>query len=113
MGYLTHFSVYNDGCDQLEKHPEKLAKILYDACNLGFINRRGDNQVGLGCYANLITVQEPRHASWWNLYFHSGNILTDVSKIREGNTHMLTSAITQMEYELKRLKKLKKDLEKD
>lgn len=30
MGYLTTFTIYNDGCDLVKKHPEKFAEEPID-----------------------------------------------------------------------------------
>jgi len=105
MGFITTFSVYNDGCDQLQKHPEEFAKIVYEGCLVG---KKGTNQVGLGNHANLITMQRTRHADSHTLYLHAGNIVTDVREIEEKDDPQLDNAIRELEYQLERLKFLKK-----
>jgi len=108
MGFITTFSVYNDGCDQLQKYPEEFAKIVYEGCLIGYAERIGTNQVGLGNHANLITVQRTRHADSHTLYLHAGNIVTDLREIKEKDDPQLDNAIRELEYQLERLKFLKK-----
>lgn len=75
MGYLTTITIYNDGLDEIEKHPAEFAKIVYDACS-GTLTRYGRAvQVGLGSHSNLITVQPPKHADNVQMYMHIGNCL--------------------------------------
>ena len=105
MGYLTTVTIYNDGADQLKKHPKRLAEILYNACN-DIQRNRGYNYDGLGNHCNLITLQKPRHADDHTLYLHAGNTVIDVYDA-DGEWAVETF-INEMEYHLKRLKKLKK-----
>ena len=107
MGYLTTITIYNDGCDQIIKNKEKVADILYNACS-GEYNNNSYRTVGLGNHANLFTIQKPRHADDTTLYLHSGNTVIDVSEIKETDSWALNAAISEMEYRLKQLKKLKK-----
>ena len=109
MGYLTTITIYNDGCDQIVKNKEKLADILYNACSGEYNNSRlhYGNTVGLGNYANLFTVQKPRHADDVTLYLHYGNTVIDVSEIKETDDWVINAAIIEMEYRLKHLKKLR------
>lgn len=106
MGFLTTVTFYNDGADMLQKHPEELAKILTDACHGVQINR-GENFAGLGYHSNLITLQKPRHADNHTLYLHAGNTVVDIAEAEESEW-ALNQFISEMEYQLKRLKKLKK-----
>jgi hypothetical protein len=106
MGYLTTVTIYNDGANQLIKFPERLAEHLYHACQ-GRQIEEGYNYAGLGCHANLITLQKPRHADDKTLYLHAGNTLVDVSEVK--NEWAIEASIKEMEYHLKRLKKLQKE----
>lgn len=110
MGYLTTFTVYNDGCDQIKKHPKKFAEIIYDAC-AGIQLHTGQKQVGLGNDANLITLQKPRSAEHHTLYLHAGNLLTDVYDIDE-NSWALDTMIDELEWQLRRLKAIKRNVKK-
>ena len=105
MGYLTTVTFYNDGADELVKHPKELALILSKAC-MGVQINRGFNQEGLGYRANLITLQKPRHADDHTLYMHAGNTVIDIDDLYKGKNKW--AFINQMEYHLKELKKLKK-----
>ena len=110
MGYLTTFTVYNDGCDQIKKHPKKFAEIIYDAC-AGVQLSHGQKQIGLGNHANLITPQEPRHADDITLYLHAGNTLTDAYNIDQ-NSWALDTMIHELEWQLRRLKAIKRNIHK-
>jgi hypothetical protein len=100
MGMLTTFTVYNDGIDNILKHPLDLAETIHNACS-GTIT---DKQVPLGCHANMITVQKPRHANSSTLYWHHGNIVQDINEIPDSQVE---NAIQELEYHIRRLKKLK------
>ena len=110
MGFLTTVTIYNDGASELKKHPEKLAEILDHACS-NIQRNRGQNYAGLGSHVNLITLQKPRHASDHTLYLHAGNTLVDVYEADK--EWAIDSFIHEMEYHLKRLKKLKNKNDKD
>ena len=109
MGYLTTITIYNDGCDQLIKNKEKVADILHNACSGKYNNNRlyHGNTVGLGNYANLFTIQKPRHADDTTLYLHAGNTVLDISEITKEDKWAIDASIKEMEYRLKELKKLR------
>ena len=104
MGYLTTFTIYNDGASELKKHPKKLADTLYTACS-GDMDYRW---AGLGSHANLITVQKPRHADEHTLYLHAGNTVTDVYEAK--SEWAINAFIAEMTYQLKRLNKLRNEI---
>jgi len=121
MGYLTTVTIYNDGADQLKKHPEELAEVLDNACLGVYTNGlRGHNgSVGLGNHANLITVQKPRHASVKTVYVHAGNTVVemnpydkDTAELLERNPEFFDELLQVMEQNVKRLKKMKKESQK-
>ena len=105
MGYLTTITIYNDSCDQLEKHPKELAEKLSRACSGVQINR-GFDYDSLGNAANILTLQKPRHADDHTLYMHAGNTVIDVYNAK--SEWEVNQFINEMEYHLKRLKELKK-----
>lgn len=105
MGFLTTITIYNDGADQLQKHPKELAEILYKACS-GIQKDSGIDSEGLGNHSNLITLQKPRHADDNTLYLHAGNTLIDV--FETNSEWVIDTFIHEMKYHLKRLKKLRK-----
>ena len=108
MGYNTTITICNDGAENIERFPEEFAKIVLDACS-GVYERPGatiNRTVPLGNHCNMITVHKPRHMADWAMYVQAGGCVVDVSTIKEKDDPFITSAIHQMEYELKRLKKL-------
>lgn len=111
MGFLTTVTFYNDGADQIKKHPEELAEALTNAC-MGVQRNRGFDSQALGNHANLITLQKPRHADDNTLYMHAGNTVIDIEDVyKEKNEWAINAFINQMAYHLKELKKLKKEIE--
>ena len=105
MGFLTTITIYNDSADQLIKHPEDLAEKLYNACNGVQINRGNDHD-SLGNAGNILTLQKPRYADDHTLYLHAGNTVIDVYNAE--SEWAINQFIVEMEYHLKRLKKLRK-----
>ena len=104
MGFLTTVTIYNDSADQLQKHPKDLAEKLDNACSGVQINR-GYNYDGFGNASNILTLQRPRHADDHTLYMHAGNTVIDV--YNANSEWAINQFITEMEYHLKRLKKLR------
>ena len=104
MGFLTTVTIYNDSADQLTKHPKDLAEKLDNACSGVQINRGYDYE-GLGNASNILTLQKPRHADDHTLYMHAGNTVIDV--YNANSEWAINQFITEMEYHLKRLKKLR------
>ena len=104
MGYLTTITIYNDGADELKKHPEELAEALDQACR-GIQRNQGRRWEGLGSHANLLTLQKPRHADDHTLYLHAGNTVVDVYEAE--SDWAIDTFISELEYHLIRLKKKK------
>ena len=104
MGFLTTVTIYNDSADQLTKHPKDLAEKLSNACS-GIQINRGQDYDSLGNAANILTLQKPRHADDHTLYMHAGNTVIDV--YNANSECAINQFITEMEYHLKRLKKLR------
>ena len=69
MGYLTTFTIYNDGCDQILKYPKEFAEKVNRACS----NTDKPYSFGLGYHGNLVECQKTRHADDKTFYAHSGN----------------------------------------
>lgn len=120
MGFLTTITIYNDGADQLTKHPKELAKKLKNAC-IGVQRNRGKDWDSLGDHGNLLTLQKPRHADDETIYFHSGNTVKCIDDVIERtrnyskiestpNLREVDDAIKQLNFHLKRLKDLKKEI---
>ena len=79
MGYLTTLTIYNDGCDQIEKYPKEFAEKVTQACCGSITRGNKSDSFGLGYHANLVTVQRPRHADDQTLFMHSGNTLIEMN----------------------------------
>lgn len=112
MGYLTTITIYNDGAHALKKHPEDLAEQL-DWATKGVQRQRGRNYAPLGNNANLLTLQKPRHADDHTLYMHAGNTVVDIFDVYDDpvkHKFFVDTFINQMEYHLKKMKKLKKEI---
>ena len=74
MGYLTSFTIYNDGCDEILKHKEEFAEKIYKACS-----SNETTTFELGCHANLVICQKTRHADDTTVYVHMGNTLCEMN----------------------------------
>lgn len=116
MGFLTTITIYNDGCDQIKKHPKEFAEKVYLAC-LGEFTDRGPvkGSFGLGYHANLVTVQKPRHADDHTIYVHGGNTVVemnawskDCESLAKRHPDFFDSLLKQMERQVKELKTMKK-----
>ena len=107
MGYITTISIHNDGADQLEKHPEELAKKLSKACS-GIQLNCGYNYDSVGNHCNLLTLQKPRHADDTTLYLHWGNTVVDADNAK--SERVIDAFISEMKYQTKRLKELKNQI---
>lgn len=109
MGYLTTITFRNDSYSEFENHPKKLVEEILKALN-GIQINRGFDYFSIGSDANPVILQKPRHADDNTLYLHSGNTIVDINGITEKtdrNEWVINQAISEMEYQLKRLKKLK------
>lgn len=106
MGFLTTITIYNDGASEIKKHSKELAEKVYKACSSIQRNRYG-NWDSLGSHANMLTLQKPRHADDHTLYMHAGNTVIDV--FEANSDWAIDTFISEMEYHLKRLKKIKKE----
>jgi len=107
MGFLTTFTVYNDGIDQIENHPKEFGKKVCEA-----MRRNEVHTFGVGNYANLVNVQKPRHADDCTIYVHSGNTVSemnayseDTGKLIESHEVFFMKMLTDIEYHLKELKR--------
>lgn len=97
MGYLTTFTIYNDNLDNIKREPEQFTNIIYKAaCGVK------QDYNGL----NVIT-QSPRHANDDALYLHSGNTVINVNEAT--SKWAIDASIKNMEYQIKRLKKLRNE----
>ena len=80
MGYLTTFTVYNDGLHIIEERPKEFGEKLYKSTRKSL---NSTTEFGLGCFANIARVQQSRHADDHTIYVHMGNCLTEVNIFSE------------------------------
>ena len=87
MGYLTTFTIYNDGVDLLDDKEKalKFVEELKDAAH-----GLQEKDISLGSFCNFCRVQKPRHADDRTIYVHAGNTVLNVdpyttNKIMDGN----------------------------
>ena len=106
MGFLTTITFRNDDYKAIKDNPETVSKIISDAQN-GVQIRNGRNYDPVGNCANPVIIQKPRHADDTTLYMHAGNTVVDVFEAK--SDWAIDTFISEMEYHLKRLKKLKAD----
>lgn len=88
MGYLTTFTIYNDGVDMInprqmtpEEKDKFLFKLYYGAiCGLPEQrNGRMSVDVGFCGFANFMNIQYPRHADAHSVFVHYGNSVLDIT----------------------------------
>jgi len=107
MGYLTTFTVYNDGIDQIENHPKEFGKKVCEA-----IRKDVPHTFGVGNHANLVNVQKSRHADDFTIYVHSGNTVCEMNPysektedLMENHGEFFMNMIKRIEIQLKGLKR--------
>ena len=107
MGFLTTFTVYNDGCDQIKKHPKEFAETIYNACS-----ERKTETYPLGNHCNLITAQGTRHADEHTIYVHMGNTVCEMNswsnytkELMKRNPKFFEEMLRLMDNNVKDLKK--------
>ena len=111
MGYLTTITFRNDSYSEFQNHPKKLVEEILKALS-GIQINRGFDYFSIGSDANPVVLQKPRHGDDKILYFHAGNTVVDVNAIEnknESDKWFIDEAITQMEQQITRLKKLKNE----
>ena len=125
MGFLTTFTVYNDGVDLIdpsrpenEENIKDLASAVHKAAR-GMPERTGQYSFPVGGFSNLINVQTARHADDVSVYVHRSNTLTEMNaksaltrQLMESQPQFAKTLIKTMEEELMALKALMKDIEK-
>jgi hypothetical protein len=108
MGYLTTFTIYNDGCDQILKYPKEFAEKIHTAC----CNTSKAYEFGLGYHSNLVECQKARHADDKTVYVHAGNGLFEMNPYSKETESLMVNSpkffeemLSEMESRLKELKK--------
>jgi hypothetical protein len=84
MGFLTTFTLYNDGLHLLKEYPEEFCEKLHDAS--ASMERQ---EFGLGGFCNFANVQRTRHADAHTLYVHMGNTVTEVNPWTKEFEHLI------------------------
>ncbi|MBR9700645.1 hypothetical protein GOV11_02165 [Candidatus Woesearchaeota archaeon] len=74
MGYLTTFTIYNDGIDNILEESDEFCKKLHD---FGLLQKV--ESFGHGTHLNLVKVQKTRHADDHTMYVHMGNSLYEMN----------------------------------
>lgn len=107
MGYLTTFTVYNDGCDLIKKYPQEFADKIYYACS----NTSKSQSIGLGGFANMIEAQKTRHADDRTCYVHLGNTVTEMNyyssetkNLMKTNRKFFEDLLKEMDFHSRKLK---------
>jgi hypothetical protein len=108
MGFLTTFTVYNDGCAEIPKNAQEFADQIYRACS----NTKGKKTFSLGCHANLVTCQKTLHADSVTIYVHAGNTVTEMNyfsqeaiDLMHSNREFFKEMLDEMIYHTRELKK--------
>ena len=76
MGYLTTFTVYNDGLHIIGERPKEFGEKLHESTRESLDST---TKFGLGGFCNIAKVQRSRHADDHTIYVHMGNCLTEVN----------------------------------
>jgi hypothetical protein len=74
MGFLTTFTILNDGLDEILKNSDDFCQKLYYAALGG-----KTTDIAHGHHGNLVKVQRTRHADDNTLYVHMENSLYEMS----------------------------------
>jgi hypothetical protein len=114
MGYITTFSIYNDGIHGLKDNPEQFIDKLISASHGAYSRDHNNESFGHGSHANLVTVQKPRHADDHTCYVHMGNTVTEMNPysqhtryIAEKFPDFFDGLLKHLEQNVRELKKLK------
>lgn len=113
MGYLTTFTVYNDGVDLVKENAQDFADKIYNAAT---ISRQVSNEIPVGCFANLVKVQKCRHADDHTIYVHMGNGVFEMNPYSEETKNIAKHSpkffekmINYLERQVEQLKSMQND----
>jgi hypothetical protein len=111
MGYLTTFTVYNDGIDLVKKNAQDFADKIHNAAT-----SYEPCEIPLGSFANLIRVQKCRHADDHTLYVHMGNTVFEMNpnsaetqKMMKNNPKFFEKALDYLNNQVKELNEMLKN----
>lgn len=115
MGYLTTFTIYNDGVDLVREHAQDFANKIYYAAT-GY---DGNCDLAIGNFYNLVRVQKCRHADDHTTYVHMGNTVVEMNPHSQETKTMLKhhpeffkKVVKFLEREVKDLKTMLKEAKK-
>lgn len=107
MGYLTTFTVYNDGASGISKDPKQFADKIYS-----LIGTRQYEEFHTTTAVNGF-VQQSRHADEMTIYVNAGNCVTEVNPYSRGfkdlikkNPDFARELVAFVESEVVKLKKV-------
>lgn len=113
MGYLTTFTVYNDGIHLVKENAQDFADKIYDAAGGA---RSATCDISVGNFGNLVRAQKPRHADDHAVYVHMGNSVFEMNpysnetkNLCERNPEFFERAVKFLEKEVKELKNILKE----
>jgi len=123
MGYLTTFTIYNDGAENINpsktnnlENIKQLASAVYHA-SLNVSSEEGD-AYSVANHSNFLKAQKPRHADDPAVYVHLGNTVTEMNahnestiKLFRRNPEFAKQLMTTLENQVKDLKNLMKEFE--
>lgn len=108
MGYLTTFTVYNDGVDLVKTNAQDFADKIYRAAVGHEVC-----DIPVGNFANLVRVQKCRHADDHAIYVHMGNGVFEMNpysdetkRMMERSPEFFKKVVNFLEREVKELKSM-------
>ena len=120
MGYLTTFTIYNDGLDQIKKNPEQVVAAICEAAYRMHGNKHLREDFSIGNHCNLISAQYTRHADDHTVYVHRGNCVTEMNAhsnktkdICKRCPDFFDAMLSQIEDEIKYLKKMRDEVREE
>lgn len=110
MGFLTTFTVYNDGIHLIKEYAQDFANKIYEAA----ISQQS-RDIPIGNFCNLIRSQKCRHADDHTIYVHMGNCVFEINpysqetkNMLERNPEFFEKTIKFLDREIKELKTILK-----
>ncbi|MBU2612274.1 MAG: hypothetical protein KKB62_00955 [Nanoarchaeota archaeon] len=107
MGYLTTFTIYNDGIELIRKDSNEFCEKL-KSCAL----EMKTDTFGHRNFTNLVKVQKSRHADDPTVYVHMGNTLCEMNaysketkNIMDKNPEFFKEMLDYMKGQVKKLEK--------
>jgi len=110
LGYLTTFTIYNDGINLVKENAQDFANKIHDAST----EYRNDScEIAIGSFCNLVKVQKTRHADDHTVYVHMGNTILEMNprseetiKLAKRNPEFFKRLVEFLEEEIKKIKEI-------